>query len=268
MKEIHWFDLDNTLWKTNAKWWLLDKNNPTNPIFRITQLEAQLILNGKYVSDSNQIYYNGFTGWLSNELLTKIKQKKNIELENIGISFREYQDEKLIVNQASDLFVYIDRLKNIKTNKINLLTARANKSAHTSLINKLEESLNKINIKLNDIVFVSDPSCVHNYGSTSEKKLQCIIESLIGYKIDTGFSPMLCDSYDICHFYDDEDLNIDECKNINKRIEYLLTLTQPWLKERILNNLKFSEKKLYLNLVTTNEMNPFETSIIDIKINI
>ena len=268
MTEIHWFDLDNTLWKTNAKWWILDKRNPLNPIVRITQHEAQLILNGNFITDGNQIVYNGFNGWLDNELLTKIKQKKNIELENIGISFREYQDENLIVTQASELFVYIDRLKHIKSNKINLLTARANKKAHNSLIDKLSEKLSEIDIKLNDIVFVSDPSCVHNYGSTSEKKLQCIIESIVGYKIDNSFTPIMCDKYDECYFYDDEDLNIDECKNINFRIEYLLSLTQPWLKERIISNLKNSDQKLILNLVTTNEMNPFETTKIDIKINI
>lgn len=266
MTEIHWFDLDNTLWKTNAKWWILDKNNPLKPIMRITQHEAQLILNGNYIADGNKINYNGFIGWLDNELITKIKQKKNIELENIGISFREYQDENLILEQTSELFIYIDRLAHIKTNKINLLTARANKKAHKELINKLSESLNKIDIKLNDIVFVSDPTCVHNYGSTSEKKLQCIIESIIGYKIDNGFTALMCESYDDCYFYDDEDLNIDECKNINKRIEHLLSLTQPWLKERILLNLKNRKQRLILNLVSTNEMNPFEKTIININI--
>lgn len=266
MTQVHWFDLDNTLWKTNAKWWIIDKNNPLKPIMRISQHDAQLIINGNYINDNNNINYNGFDGWIDNELLTKIKQKKNIDIKNIGISFREYLDENLIVNQVSELFIYLDRLKNINHNVINLLTARANKKAHKPLIEKLSEKLAEINIKINDVVFVSDPTCIHNYGTVSEKKLQSIIESIVGYKIDNGFTAIMCNKYDECYFYDDDDLNIDECKNINQRIEYLLTNTQPWLKERIISNLKNSNQKLILNLVTTNEMNPFETTEIDIKI--
>ena len=136
------------------------------------------------------------------------------------------------------------------------------------LLNDLTNNLKKINININEAIFVNDLNNKKLSGSTPERKLQILIQSLIGYEIkNNSFNSMMCDSCDICYFYDDEDKNIDQCKFINDKINLLLTKTQPWLKQRIEENLKFNKKKLITNLVTSNEMNPFITEIIEIKLN-
>jgi len=267
-KAIHWVDLDETIWRTNAKWWIVDKRNPSTYLMRITQYDAQLILNGKYMQDGQEINYNGMTGWLSNELITKIKQKRAIDLKDIGISFREYQDEKLIINQTKDMFIFIDRISLIKksTDTVNLLTARSNARAHIQLVEILKKELKEHGLNINKSMFVNDPLVMNSYGSTSDKKLIVIIESIIGYQVkDNTFTPIMCDHYDDCHFYDDEDLNISACEGINARISTLLNNTQPWLKQRVVERINLAEKKLILNHVTTNELNPFTTQVIDIK---
>jgi hypothetical protein len=205
MKEIHWVDLDDTLWRTNAKWWIVDKKNPLNYIMRIDKSIGDLIMNGKYIHDGHKITYNGIEAWLSNDLLTEIKQRKNIDIDDIGISFREFINSDLIINQLSSLFIYVDRFKHIKSNTINILTARGNKKGHEELLKKLDNELNKYNIKINNSVFVSDGSCVDFGGSISELKLKTIIQSIVGFKIKNDkFEPIVIESSDVVHFYDDE----------------------------------------------------------------
>lgn len=267
LKEIHWFDLDHTLWATDAKWWILDKKNPEKPLFKINQYDGQLIINGTHIKDNNQIYYNGVVGWLSNEMITKIKQKKDINIEDIGVTFREYTSSELIQKQSENMFIYIDRLNDIKAKTINILTARANKEAHKEMIDILDKKLNEIGIKINESIFVNDSQAKLLVGTTRERKLQVLIQSLIGYEIkNNAFSSIMCESCDVCYFYDDEDTNIEECKFINERIRLLLSKTQPWLRQRIEENIKFGEKKMILNLVSSNEMNPFETEIVEVKV--
>ena len=126
---IHWFDADYTLWDTNAKWWIISKKNPSKPIIRITQYEGYLILSGHYSKDGHNIYYNGKEGWLSDDIWLKTQRTKAIDIEDIGISFREYLDPELIEKQYKNLIIHIDRIQHIAGKKdiINLLTARGNR---------------------------------------------------------------------------------------------------------------------------------------------
>lgn len=266
-KSIHFFDLDYTLWNTNSKWWIIDKNNPEKYITRLSAYDGNLILSGYHRNDNLGIYYNGIEGWLSQELFTKIQRIKPINLKDIGLSFREYQDINIIEKQASQLLIYVDRIKHLQNTTINLLTARGNKSGHKNLLDKLYETLKQHNIIINESYFVNDPKCMPMSGSISEKKLICILQNIIGHKIENGmFLPMLMAKYDDVHFYDDEEKNIEECKRINFYISEYLKNTQPWLKQRIIEGLKFRDINLHLHLVTTNELNPFDTSVIKIRV--
>lgn len=266
---IHWFDADYTLWNTNIKWWILDKKNPDKYLLRISQHDGYLILNGHYKGDNHEINYNGLNGWLSNDMFVKIQRNKNIDINDIGISWRECQDVKLIEKQTQNLFVYIDNIIHLSGTKdvINILTARGNRKGHDSLLNKLKDDLKQHNIEINDAVFVNDPTVVPTVGNTSEKKMNCILQNIIGYKIDDGkFEPIVMDKYKVSNFYDDEEANIEECKNINIWLRTYLENTIPWLKQKIEEYVSIYKPELYLNLVTTNELNPFVTDKIDIKI--
>jgi len=266
--KIYWFDLDHTLWNTNAKWWIVDKNNPAKYLCRINQNEGNLILNGFYKKDNLNFNYNGISGWLPIDLWTKIQRIKPIKLENIGISFREYQDDNLIEKQTANLLVYIDRINHINSDihNINLLTARGNKNGHTSLLENLYNILNQHNIKINDAIFVNDPTIMPFFGSTSEKKMICILEQIVGYKIkNNSFTPIITNKYNESYFYDDEDKNIETCIVINTFLYNFLENTIPWLKQKIQEDINIRQPKLIINHVTTNELNPFIVTNIDIK---
>lgn len=271
IKTIRWFDLDGTLWNTNSMWWMIDKNNPATHLFKISQYEGNLILSGYYKGDEHRIYYNGMEGWISNEMFVKIQRIRKIKLDDIGISCREYQDNNLIEKQAEELIVHIHRIKHLEGTKdiINLLTARGNKGAHVFLLDRLNKDLEGLNIKINEAYFVNDPSLISLHGSTPEKKMICILEKIVGHKIeDYAFTPVLCDKYQDSHFYDDEDKNIEACKIINKFLREYLENTQPWIKQQIIEDLHTRKPKLFVNIVNTNELNPFDTEEIEIKINI
>ena len=267
---LHWFDLDGTLWDTNAKWWIVDKKNPASYILRIPSYEGSLVLSGHYSSNGHKIYYNGLNGWLSQEMWNKIYQKKNIDINDVGISFREFSDIELIEKQAENLIFYIDRIKHLAGTKdiINLLTARSNRKTHDALVNKLHANLEPHNIYINDAVFVNDPTHVKFVGTIADKKLITILQSIIGYQINSKeILPIVIDKYDNTYFYDDDENNIDTCKEINKLLKKLLENTVPWLKQHIIEDLHTRKPKLYLEQVTTNELNPFIETIINIEIN-
>lgn len=269
MKNIYWFDLDHTLWETDSKYWIIDKNNPSKYIIRIENYEANLILNGYYKSFEHKIYYNGLDGWLSEDIWNKIQKTKSTTLEDIGISLREFEDDELIIKNSKNILIHINRIEHLQNTKhtVNILTARGNKDGHITLLNKLKNELLKINININDEYFVNDPNQIKIHATSAEKKMICILEHIIGYKIKNfQFIPIVLDKYDNSYFYDDEELNIETCKNINKYLKEYLNKTQSWLKDKIIQQVNIRKPKLYLNTINSNELNPFNTDIVEINI--
>lgn len=266
-KEISWIDLDHTLILTDAKWWILDKKNPDKYLFRISQYEGTLIRTGFHKHDELPIYYNGLKGHLNKEIWEKIQSIKKLPLEDIGVSYREYTDEKLINEHLTNCVFYIDRFKSLKDHTIHILTARGNKDGHLGLISLLDEKMTKAGLKLNESVFVNDPKHVQFGTNSAEKKLLVILEKIVGYKIlDSEFCHVVTDSYDISNFFDDEDINISICKDINKFIRFLLSNTEPWLQEKIRIDLNKRKPILRTHLINSNEMNPFFTEEIKIEL--
>jgi hypothetical protein len=254
----HFYDLDGTLWQTDAKWWIIDKNDPSKCIKRISQYEGSLIIGGYYKADNLYISYNGLEGWLNKDLWNYITNKKDVSIKDIGISLREFSDVKLIESQAKNITFNIHHISHLEntSDKINLITARGNKLAHTLLLDKLNIELVKLNINVADIHFVNDPTSVNIVGSTSTKKCLIILQSIVGYLINNNqFIAIECDKFNTTYFYDDEDKNIDACNLINQ-----------FLKEKIINEIKENKPVLYLNLVTSNKINPFITTKVDIVV--
>jgi hypothetical protein len=266
-KEISWIDLDHTLILTDAKWWILDKNNPDKPLFKVSQYDGTLIRTGFHKGDNLPIYYNGIPGFLSKEIWEKIQRIKKFKLEDIGVSYREYTDASLINEHLTNCVFYIDRFKSLKDHTIKILTARGNKEGHLGLISLLETKMDEAGLKLNDSYFVNDPKQVQFGTNSAERKLLCIIEKIVGYKIqDMEFTHVVDETYDISNFFDDEDHNISICKDINKFIRFILTNTEEWLQEKIKASLNSRKPILRTHLVTSNEMNPFYTEEIKIEI--
>lgn len=267
-KEVHFFDLDNTLWQTTAKWWIISKKDPSKPILKIEPHIGAGILSGTWQSDRHKIWYNGVEGWLSNELWIAIQQKGKLEHADIGISWREYTDSNLISSQASDIKFFIHHIQHLKGVHCNiyLLTARGNRAAHAVLLNKLEHKLDGI-CQIDGAWFINDPSTFKIVGSTGYKKTCILLQSLIGWRIENEqFLPIVEKEWDKCFFYDDEEGNIISAKDCNRILSGLLNKTEPNLKAKILS--KLDKKMLITNLVTSNEQNPFISSTVQLIYNL
>ncbi len=265
---VHWYDLDGTLWQTPAKWWIVDKNKPDAAIVRISQYEGSLILSGHWRNDGKYLRYNGMDGWLSQEMWEAVNRKRQLRPEDLGISWREFTDSSIIESHAKDLVFHMDRISHLKDSKdaINLLTARGNKKAHQLLLDLLVEQLKELNLSVNESHFVNDPETTVNIqGSTSTRKCLTILQNMVGYSIENEqFVPKSCDKYDVSHFYDDEDKNIEDCMQIAKYLDSLLEKTMPRLRDTIKEELKSRKPRLVLNLVSTNKLNPFTTTEVEI----
>lgn len=267
--DIHWFDLDGTIWSTDAMWWIIDKNDPANYIIKISQHEGSLILAGFHKNDGHKITYNGHEMWISKDVWAKIQRKKSIKAEDIGVSWREFSDSILIEKQAENVEFHLHRIHHLcdTNHTINLLTARGNKKAHDLLLTKLNQELDKINVNVNKSFFTSDPLSVQIAGNTPMKKAMIMLQFIVGYQIkDAEFVPLQLEAHQNTYFYDDEDKNIEAAINMNNYLRELLTNTQPWLKDKIISKVNEHNPCLYANLVSSNELNPFETTKVDIKI--
>ncbi len=262
-KNIHWFDLDGVLISTTAKWWIIDKQNPGKPLIKISQYEGALILSGFHRADNIYVSYNGHDGFMSKDMFLKIQKVKELDKKDVGFSWREFSDAKMIENQAKSVVintVYIQHLKDT-TDEINILTARGNKEAHKLLLSKLQDKLTELNVDVSNEYFVNDITVDKIVGSSARRKSLFILQNMVGLEIDVNkFVPINCEKYDVSYFYDDEDKNIEESLNMSLIFQELLEKTMPKLRDEILADIKERKPKLFVNLITSNEQNLFKTS--------
>lgn len=229
MAEINIVDIDYTLWKKNIKVWIVDKRYPKNAILKISYLDAMLIKKGIYKSDKFKINYNGFIGFLDKDLYLKIQHKKTIDLDNIGLSFREFY----MYDETNDISKTVDYFKSLNINNINLLTTK-------NVVNDIDVNIIKLD----------------NFDNID--KLNKLLEFIIGYKVNlNSFVPISTEKYRITSYYDLDESMDSLIDAINDYLKTYLDNTVEWLKNKILLYLKENEIIFKYNKITTNKMNPF-----------
>lgn len=258
IKELALFDLDGTLWNIkNDDIWIIDKDKPYKPILTISDIEFSLIKNGNYINDHMPLNYNGEKFYISKELFDLIKLKsKSDNIERFGISFMPKIKKELLNKKEFD--VLLNNIEHLRYNKfvdIGLLTARSNQKNHSDLLNKLRLELNKIGIEIKKIFFVGN----RGYTSSPDKKLQVILEHLIGLKISGNkFIYLKQDWYKRVSFYDDDIKNINYANNIQDYFNELLLNTDDELFNIIMDRINNYNLVLETNLVSNNQLNKFK----------
>jgi hypothetical protein len=236
---IHFFDLDGVLWKTNAHWWIVNKDKPTKPVMRITQEEGAKCISGEWKEHGYHIK-GVYDAWLSEEMFQKTNKHL---LSNLDLRFDEFNEKKYLQQQAKNIEFYIDNIMHLSNinDEIAILTARGNKDNHNILLDKLNNILKNNNIKLsNKIYFVNDDSKKRLNGSSSYLKANILLEHLVGFKInDNGFFEEQ-DEFEHVVFYDDEWKNIETSLNLKDILYNNLnksdTKFQKAVKERLRKN--------------------------------
>jgi len=263
MKEIAFFDLDDTLWRIKDEYiWIIDKEKPNKPLVELDKVEFTMIKNKMYVKDDIALNYNGQKFYISKDLFDILKKKANTEnVERFGISFIPLVKKEELDKKEIEVFVKnIEHLRYNKFIEIGVLTARSNQKTHADLLNRLRIELKKIGIEISKIFFMGNGLRLgHDYYS----KVKVLLEHLIGFKIIDGkFSNEKQDWYQKVDFYDDDANNIDYANDIQKYLNDVLRKTEDNLFRIVINKIKENKLILETNLITGNEINRFKRKVI------
>jgi len=265
MRTIHFFDLDDTLWKINGNVWIINKNNPSKPIIKLNKIELYDILSGIHINDEIKIDYNGNTYWISENMFNKIKKRyPNISEDQIGISFIEFTNP-YIINKISIFRENIRHIIGNKDDEIGILSARYSEENDNLLLSALKKELENNGLFIDKFYYVGDFFKSKVNDDIAYKKSNVILEHLIGFKIKNDhFLPIKQDKYDIIYFYDDEFKNIQVANEIQILLEEYLRNTEDEVFNRIMKLLETSKPILYNNLITNNSLNRFKTTKVEL----
>lgn len=265
LKHISFWDLDDTLWENDYKVWIIDKNNPSKPVLILDPVEFALIKKGHYRKDHVVLDYNGQKYWISNDIAEKLKRRQRTEnIERFGISLMPMVDRELL--NKSKLNILTRNIEHIKSEKfvdIGLLTARSNQRNNSDLLNKLRVELKNMGIDIKKIFFVGKSVYI---GQNYVSKMVILLEHLVGFKIRGGkFVALKQDWYPRVDFYDDDPQNINYANDIQKFFDEILRKTDDEIHSIIMERLDSTKLLLKNYLVTTNEINKFVESRVELK---
>jgi len=265
--EIAFFDLDNTLWYIKSDIWIIDKNKPSDPILKISPVEFALIKGGIYTKDDILIEYNNERFFISRDMMERIQRKKKIRFGDIGISYAEFFDDEILNKKEVQLL--LNNIKHLigKNIKIGVLTARSDRKKHANLLNKLRIKLMEYGIEIDKIYFISESIRAANYtDQVIYNKNKVLLEHLLGLTIeDNHFLPIKKDSYETVYYYDDVKSNILNTNGLQDYFDFLIRNSDNECVEFISNRLQNNTLTLVNNLITNNEINPFQTTKIVLK---
>lgn len=264
MNEIIFLDIDYTLIRPESKLAIIDKDNPGNIIMRIESTDEPL-LTSIWKKFDLKVDYNGKIFWLNPELYKAVKRRvSGINLDRIGISYREWTDKELLDQQAKGLDFLLYNLKSLKDSEtpIALLTARGSKEAHNEFIKKIKEEISlKLRLPVIKEYFISDMDSTSTSDLIASRKSKIILEHLIGFKIKSNrFIDLKQSEYTSIKFFDDDIKNVEAVRNLQELFEICLKNTDKSIKTVIMNRVKDIELNFETNLVTNNDLNPFITN--------
>lgn len=267
-KEIAFFDLDNTLWYIKSDIWIIDKNKPSEPILKISPIEFALIKSGIYTKSDILIEYNGESFFISTDMMERIQRKrKNVRLLNLGVSYSEFFDDEIL--NKKDVQLLLNNIKHLigKNIEIGVLTARSDRKKHATLLNKLRLKLKEYGLEIDKIYFVSESIRVIGYqDKVVYDKNKILLEHLVGLTIDDNhFIPVKKELYNKVYFYDDVKSNFMNVNKLQEYFDFLVRNSDDDCLEFINNRLEINTLTLINNLVTNNELNPFESSVIKLN---
>ena len=257
MGNIHFIDLDKELLYNDAKLVVISKDEPQKVIMKIDAYYESM-LKSYYKEYDLKIEYNGEVYYLSPEIHEQIKfKKKNIKLSKIGISKREF-DTKSNIDR---IYFILDKMKLTDEDKVVLISS--NTENRKILIDVKEKISSKIK---NDVfkVYLIDVLKYQTNDFIAKKKASIVLEYLIGNKIVSNkFSDRQQEEFNTAYYYDVDQVDINILNNIQSVFEVYLSNTDPIVKNEVINKLS-KDKYLITNKITTNEMNPFNSSKVKI----
>lgn len=265
-KQIHMFDLDGCLWNIDSKVWVIDKEKSNVPIIKIDKFEISKIQSGFYVKDGVKIEYNEKEYWISEYTYRKIRKKRKIEPERLGLSWIEFYDDRYINNNHVELL--FNNLRHLQNQDVAicLLTARAYRERHEELLNKLRVEMKELGLEIWKIYFVGDRMYQKHNSEISLKKTYTLLEHMVGIKIEDGaFVSIKQDWFSDVNFYDDEFENIDYANDLQMLFDRICRHTDDETFKYVLQAVKSFDLQLTTNLISNNSINRFKKTIVKLR---
>lgn len=244
----HIFNIDNLLINFDKKIWIIEKNNPSKCLLRIDKSDYDLIKSGVFKSDNLPMNFNGNVYWLSINIFNKLNRNKSDEL---SFSFREYTDPDTIQDMkiTYDL-APIKHLKNTNDD-IYFISTKGSEKKYGHFYTKLIDELRENGLIVKQVYYLNQSFFAQSKDSNIKKICYVMISNLLGKLIEEdGLSDDLNRDYNEVNYYDTNYVTIHK---IDSQFEEFL---------RMINNgeIDVKNKKVKLNLVSSNSLKPFSTT--------
>jgi len=261
----------NILLQVNAKAWIVSKNSPNTPLIKLDITDFNLFKSGIFRTQNNKIQFNGKTFWLSNEFMNKIKviaKKSKVDISNLGVSMQEFMNLEIIEELEFDLDLSIFN-NIINTNDdIYIICSKNTKSRYQKQIEKLEDKLESLGLKIKNYYFISSTFSNSNDDHKALIKSKIILQHLLGHKIESEkFVEEDITDYNQITFYDDDQLSIQTALNINSVLEKYLLLTDDTIKTTIKEKIKKDDNFLIIKEYTHNKSKKFNEYNVQLELN-
>ncbi len=262
MNNSKFLDID-ILVNVENKAWIVDKNNPNVPIYKISKSDFNLIKSGIYRSQGNKVEFNGRVFWVPLDLLNILKIKckvLNIDFSNIAISLQEFLNKEIVddVDYTINMDV-IDILDN-KEDDIYIICSRQVKSNYASVIEEIEREFGKRKITIKGFYYISENFYNQNHDDIRFKKMRLLLQHLLGYRTDGNkFTDKQITRYDIIEYYDNEHDTLSVSVDMNGLLEIILSKTENGIRDVIKEDIKEFSPTLISNKVSDNKINRIES---------
>lgn len=264
-------DLDGTLWKVDARPWIVWKDAPGDPILRLDATERVQVESNSLSTDF-VLEHCGRSFSLTEDLVKKLQVKSGRKpvAEKMGVSYAEWFMPEFLNKQAEELILHEHVIKDLskRPGDLVILTARCNKNKHFPLICELENELTRKGLKVKEYHFVGNSNAYSDKESNAAKKAITILQYLIGLQVDRvnkKFIDQEADSYLIVDFFDDEPINLANAENIQSYLNFYFFNSDQSVRQKVLDRIAATKLVLHVNRATGNSLKPYDSLKVELK---
>lgn len=268
MIKAHFFNID-TLIKVDSKVWIVDKDNPNIPLFKISESDFNLIRNGIYKSQGNKVEYNGEVYYLPSSISNKLRVKmklNNTNFDKIGISMQEFMNKEIVNDK--DFKINMDIISPLKNtdDDIYIICSSQVRRVYQEIINEFQEKLKDEGLQIKNFYFISDTFTNRDRDDINFKVIRLLLQHLIGYKTDNNkFTDQEIERYNTISIYDNQNDTIKIADESNLVLKSLLNHTDDGLRSVIKEDLIDNRPFLVVNQITDNQLNNKITKKVSIE---
>jgi hypothetical protein len=260
MVKSNFIDIDAII-SIDSQAWVVDKNNPTVPILKISKSDFNLIRSGIYHKQNNKMEFNGQVFWLPTELVNSIKIKSKIyrvDFSNLAISLREFLDKDIIDSMESN--INLDIIQSLVDGDTYIICSKQTKKNYQSIIDRLEKKLKENGCDIKNFYYISENFYNQKKDDINFKKMRLLLQHLVGYRTDGDkFIDEEVTRYDQLYYYDNNYDTLRFTDDINGLLDVILTNTESGVRSVIKEDIVDYRPRLIVNKVNDNKFNKIET---------